>query len=104
VAQFAGSDGSAVGMLFSSIRRSSPQRGQGLSVERTRSLSCTTARLLLTKGPTCDHPWGRLLVALSPISEPEDSSDPAVNGNRVAGYAGTRRSLDRSPSRRRTTR
>jgi hypothetical protein len=62
MAQLTGSDWSAVGM-HSSTKRSSPQRGQGMSVERTRSLSCTTARLLLTNGPTCHHPRGRLLAA-----------------------------------------
>jgi hypothetical protein len=67
MAQLTGSDWSAVGMHSCSTRRSSPQRGQGMSVERTRSLSCTTARLVLTSGPTCDHPRARPLAALLPM-------------------------------------
>ena len=43
-----GSDWSAAGMPFSSTRSGSPQHWQGVSVERTRSLSCASARLLVT--------------------------------------------------------
>ena len=48
MARPAGSDWSVAGMPLSSTRSDSPQRGQGTSVERTRSLLCTSARLLVT--------------------------------------------------------
>ena len=67
MAQHTGWDRSATVIAFTSIRSGLPQRGQGVSIKLTRSLSCASMRLLVIES--------RRLITHSPGP---DLSGPAL--------------------------